>query len=174
MLNGSTPIFSTFQRKPNLTPGQIEYRSRIENWRILWVTSPGDSTAPITVQLYLTRRVTQSSFPDLYSRDVDLTLLCKPVNQITLSSDELCLFDYPPHLILDVHCIQCTLYNKVITAVLYYCVHLLLDDLLRQLRITGHQRIIIMITGTFEWQGTVTTNTNCSYYPVPFYHMSWW
>ena len=25
--------------------GQIEYRSRIENWRILWVTSPGDSTA---------------------------------------------------------------------------------------------------------------------------------
>ena len=25
--------------------GQIEYRSRTENWRILWVTSPGDSTA---------------------------------------------------------------------------------------------------------------------------------
>ena len=25
--------------------GQIEYRSGIENWRILWVTSPGDSTA---------------------------------------------------------------------------------------------------------------------------------
>ena len=25
--------------------GQIEYRSRIENWRILWVTSPDDSTA---------------------------------------------------------------------------------------------------------------------------------
>ena len=25
--------------------GQIEYRSRIENWRILQVTSPGDSTA---------------------------------------------------------------------------------------------------------------------------------
>ena len=32
------------------------------------MTSPGDSGA--TVQLYLTRRVTQSSFPDLYSRDV--------------------------------------------------------------------------------------------------------
>ena len=25
--------------------GQIEYRSKIKNWRILWVTSPGDSTA---------------------------------------------------------------------------------------------------------------------------------
>ena len=25
--------------------GQIEYRSRIKNWRILWVTSPGDSGA---------------------------------------------------------------------------------------------------------------------------------
>ena len=28
-----------------INQGQIEYRSRIENWRILWVTSPGDSTA---------------------------------------------------------------------------------------------------------------------------------
>ena len=28
-----------------LPQGQIKYRSRIENWHILWVTSPGDSTA---------------------------------------------------------------------------------------------------------------------------------
>ena len=32
-------------RKSCPDQGQIEYRSRIENWRILWVTSPGDSCA---------------------------------------------------------------------------------------------------------------------------------
>ena len=30
---------------PDCYQGQIEYRPRIENWRILLVTSPGDSTA---------------------------------------------------------------------------------------------------------------------------------
>ena len=41
-------MYSTWRtvRHPvSWTQGQIEYRSRIENWRILWVTSTGDSTA---------------------------------------------------------------------------------------------------------------------------------
>ena len=33
-----------YSRDVGYDQGQIEYRSRIENWRISWVTSPGDSS----------------------------------------------------------------------------------------------------------------------------------
>ena len=46
-LRVSPPLGTWKWWKPKVpySHGQIQYRSRIENWRILWVTSPGDSTA---------------------------------------------------------------------------------------------------------------------------------